>query len=345
MHSLSDFDFDLPPHLIAQTPAAQRDGSRLLQVQRESGVTTLVDRLFPQVLSLLGPNDALVMNNTKVIAARIVGKKASGGKVEMLVERVLSTHQFLAQIKASHKPKVGQAVFLGEVELTVAQYQTPFVVMNCPIPVLALLDQYGSMPLPPYIARDAVATDSQRYQTVYAQAAGAVAAPTAGLHWTEALLAQAQAKGIALVPITLHVGAGTFSPVRSENLSEHQMHSEWYNISESAAQTIEQTRKQGGKVVSIGTTTLRALESSAAQSGKVSAGSGETRIFITPGFPFKVVDALITNFHLPKSTLMMLVSAFAGYDTIRLAYAHAIEQQYRFFSYGDAMWLERNLSK
>jgi S-adenosylmethionine:tRNA ribosyltransferase-isomerase len=338
MYSLNDFDFSLPDDLIAQTPAAQRDGSRLLQVGSDG---TLVDAHFPDVLALLRPGDALVRNNTRVIPARLIGRKATGGRCEILVERVLSEHEFLAQIKASHKPKVGDAVYFDQHTLEVLRYEPPFVVMQSNQPVLQLLEQVGSMPLPPYITRPAQATDQERYQTVYAKEAGAVAAPTAGLHWTESLLDQAQARGVELIDITLHVGAGTFSPVRVDDLSQHQMHAEWFEISEAAAEAINQTRARAGKIVSVGTTTLRALESAAQATGQVQAGATQTRIFITPGFSFKVVDALITNFHLPKSTLMMLVSAFGGYEVLRNAYAHAVAAQYRFFSYGDAMWLER----
>jgi S-adenosylmethionine:tRNA ribosyltransferase-isomerase len=338
VYSLTDFDFALPAHLIAQIPCAQRDASRLLQVGARG---QFIDSVFTQVVDLLLPTDVLVMNNTKVIPARLVGRKSTGGRVEMLVERLLSTHEFLAQIKASHKPKAGDPVFLDDQRLTVIEYQTPFVLLRAERPVLELLSRFGSMPLPPYIARQAQDNDGERYQTVYAKTQGAVAAPTAGLHWTQALLDQARKKGVTLVPLTLHVGAGTFSPVRSENLAEHQMHSEWYEINAESALAINQAQARGARIVSVGTTTLRALESSASATGKVVAGSNETRIFITPGFKFNVVNALITNFHLPKSTLMMLVSAFAGFDTVAQAYRHAIAQEYRFFSYGDAMWLNR----
>ncbi len=338
MYSLSDFDFHLPEHLIAQAPPEQRDGSRLLQVGQQG---QLHDRDFASVLEQLRPGDALVMNDTKVLAARIAARKQTGGRCELLVERVLSEHTFLAQIKASHKPKVGDTVLVADQALLIDHYQSPFVVMKSFIPVLQLLQDHGTVPLPPYISRQASKLDDSRYQTVYAKNPGAIAAPTAGLHWTQSLLDAAVKKGVQLVPLTLHVGAGTFSPVRSEDLSTHTMHAEWYELTEQATSAILETKRRGGSIVSVGTTTLRALESAAA-SGTLQAGARETQIFITPGYQFKVVDALITNFHLPKSTLMMLVSAFAGYQTIARAYQHAIAQEYRFFSYGDAMWLERS---
>jgi S-adenosylmethionine:tRNA ribosyltransferase-isomerase len=342
---LSDFDFDLPDALIAQTPPINRGESRLLQVTQDGG---LKDSLFPQVLELICPGDALVMNNTKVIPARLFGKKASGGKLELLVERLLSSHELLAQIKASHKPKEGQAFDLVDAQgstypLIVSRYQAPFVVLRADPSgpsVLNLLERFGEIPLPPYIERKPEKTDNSRYQTVYAKTEGAVAAPTAGLHFTNSILDALAAKGVELVYLTLHVGAGTFQPVRVENLSEHKMHSEWFELSFEAAQTINRVKAQGGKVIAVGTTSLRALESAAAIESTVRATSTDTDIFITPGYEFKVVDHLITNFHLPKSTLMMLVSAFSGHREIMQAYQHAIAQQYRFFSYGDAMWLQ-----
>ncbi len=315
--------------------------------------------MFPEVLSKLRRGDALVMNNTKVIPARLFATKPTGGKVEMLVERVLSHNQFLAQIKASHKPKVGLQLALGATAalniknsiadsesstnhyLTVIEYRPPFVVMQTEGSALETLQTYGEIPLPPYIARKPSGSDLERYQTVYAKSAGAVAAPTAGLHFTQEMLTRLEQNGVQLVYLTLHVGAGTFQPVRTDNLAEHKMHSEWFEITEQAANAINNTINSGNKVVAVGTTSLRALESAAIKPGRLEATTADTNIFITPGFKFKIVDALITNFHLPKSTLMMLVSAFSGFAEIKAAYSHAIAQQYRFFSYGDAMWLTK----
>jgi S-adenosylmethionine:tRNA ribosyltransferase-isomerase len=354
--TLGDFDFELPEELIAQTPPQVRGQSRLLVVEPDH---TAQDSVFPEVISKLRRGDALVMNNTKVIPARLFATKPTGGKVEMLVERVLSHNQFLAQIKASHKPKVGMQLALGATatlttnhhvadsetsnnhDLTVIEYRPPFVVMQTEGSALETLQTYGEIPLPPYITRKPSGSDLERYQTVYAKSEGAVAAPTAGLHLTQEMLSQLEQNGVQLVYLTLHVGAGTFQPVRTDNLAEHKMHSEWFEISDQAANAINNTIASGKKVVAVGTTSLRALESAAIKPGHLQATTADTSIFITPGFKFKIVDALITNFHLPKSTLMMLVSAFAGYAEIKAAYSHAIAQKYRFFSYGDAMWLTK----
>jgi S-adenosylmethionine:tRNA ribosyltransferase-isomerase len=354
--TLGDFDFELPEELIAQTPPQVRGQSRLLVVEPEQLVQ---DSMFAEVISKLRRGDALVMNNTKVIPARLFATKPTGGKVEMLVERVLSHNEFLAQIKASHKPKVGLQLALGVSAtlttnhnvadsqtstnhyLTVIEYRPPFVVMQTAGSALETLQTYGEIPLPPYIARKPSGSDLERYQTVYAKSEGAVAAPTAGLHFTQEMLGQLEQNGVQLIYLTLHVGAGTFQPVRTDNLAEHKMHSEWFEISDQAANAINNTIASGNKVVAVGTTSLRALESAATKPGHLQATTADTSIFITPGFKFKIVDALITNFHLPKSTLMMLVSAFAGFAEIKAAYSHAIAQQYRFFSYGDAMWLTK----
>lgn len=345
--TLSDFDFDLPTELIAQVPPEIRGQSRLLHVKSPQ---ELIDQQFAEILSEFNRGDALVVNNTKVIPARVFARKSSGGRVELLIERVLSQHRCLAQIRASHKPKPGDSIALenASASLSIVEYQPPFVVLESSEPLLPLLDRAGQLPLPPYIERQPAATDRDRYQTVYAQHQGAVAAPTAGLHFTEAMIGQLRAKGVEFIELTLHVGAGTFQPVRTEQLEEHKMHAEWYSISNEAVDTLRSTKANGHQIFAVGTTSLRALESAAvfAQSTHetlLSAGSRETSIFITPGFEFKVVDRLITNFHLPKSTLMMLVSAFAGYETIRTAYAHAITNQYRFFSYGDAMLLYKQV--
>ena len=335
MYVLSDFDFDLPPHLIAQTPLPQRGASRLLHVDGER----LIDRHFTDLADLLDPGDLLVFNDTRVLKARFFGVKASGGKVEVLVERVLDTRTVLAQVRASKSPLPGGSIRLADAfDVQVGERAGEFFTLQFPSDVFALLETYGSLPLPPYIDHAADAFDETRYQTVYAREPGAVAAPTAGLHFDEAFLQRLQERGIHTAFVTLHVGAGTFQPVRTENLAEHQMHSEWYTITQNTVDAVAATKAAGGKVIAVGTTSLRALES-ASQSGVLQAGSADTRLFITPGYRFKTIDRLITNFHLPKSTLLMLVSAVAGYDTIRAAYAHAIAQEYRFFSYGDAMLL------
>ncbi len=334
---LSDFDFDLPPELIAQHPLPDRAASRLLHVERDARI----DRSFRDIVQLLHPGDVLVFNDTRVINARLFGSKASGGKVEVLIERVLDAQHALAHIRASKSPKAGQTLTLADaIHVQVLGRRDDLFELRFADNVYELLEQHGQLPLPPYITHTPDATDAQRYQTVYAKHAGAVAAPTAGLHFDDALLAQLKDRGVELAHVTLHVGAGTFQPVRTENIAEHQMHCEWYHVPEETVKVIQRAKTLGRNVVAVGTTSLRALES-ASQSGTLEAGSAETQIFITPGYDFVTVDRLITNFHLPKSTLMMLVAAFAGLERIRTAYAHAIEQRYRFFSYGDAMLLEK----
>ncbi|MEW5967115.1 MAG: tRNA preQ1(34) S-adenosylmethionine ribosyltransferase-isomerase QueA [Pseudomonadota bacterium] len=335
---VADFDFDLPPELIAQFPAAERGASRLLHVDAAGG---LHDRLFRDLPTLLRPDDLLVMNDTRVIKARLFGAKDSGGKVELLVERVTGEREALAFVRASHAPKPGSRIHLADdTTLEVLDRQDDLTRLRFPAPVLDVLDRLGRLPLPPYITHAPTDADEARYQTVYANEPGAVAAPTAGLHFDEAMLATLAAQGVRSARVTLHVGAGTFQPVRVDNVAEHTMHSERYTIPQATVDAIAETRARGGRVVAVGTTSLRALEA-AARHGTLHAGSDETDIFITPGYAFRVVDALITNFHLPKSTLVMLVSAFSGVDAIRAAYAHAIRERYRFFSYGDAMFLER----
>ncbi|HXA47194.1 MAG TPA: tRNA preQ1(34) S-adenosylmethionine ribosyltransferase-isomerase QueA [Burkholderiaceae bacterium] len=335
MYSLSDFDFDLPPELIAQTPLAERSASRLLHVDGAQ----LHDRAFADIVDQLVAGDLLVFNDTRVLKARFFGVKETGGKVEVLVERVLDTRTVLAQVRASKSPPAGTGIRLADsFDVVVGERAGEFYTLSFPGDVFELIEAHGRLPLPPYIDHAADAFDETRYQTVYAKAPGAVAAPTAGLHFDQALLDQLSAKGVRFAYVTLHVGAGTFQPVRTENLSEHKMHSEWYTISAATVDAVQATRAAGGAVVAVGTTSLRALES-ASQSGTLQAGSADTTLFITPGYTFKTVNRLITNFHLPKSTLLMLVSAFAGYDAIHSAYAHAIAQRYRFFSYGDAMLL------
>ncbi len=337
MYSLADFDFHLPPELIAQAPLATRSSSRLLQVMGAQ----VVDRSFADILPLLQPGDVLVFNDTRVLNARFRGVKASGGQVEVLVERVMDVKTVLAQVRASKSPKPGMRLRLADAfEVEVGERAGEFFVLHFPTDALTLIEQFGSLPLPPYITHTPDEIDAQRYQTVYAKSPGAVAAPTAGLHFDQPLLDALQTKGVQLAWLTLHVGAGTFQPVRTEDLAQHTMHRERYNISPDCVETIRQAQQAGRDIIAVGTTSLRALES-ASRSGQLVAGSDDTDIFITPGFSFQTVTRLITNFHLPKSTLMMLVSAFAGYESIRSAYAHAIEQRYRFFSYGDAMLLDR----
>ena len=340
MYTLSDFDFDLPTELIAQVPLPERAASRLLKV----GDTQCEDRVFSELPSFLQAGDVLVFNDTKVLNARFYGVKQSGGKVEVLVERVLDARTVLAQVRASKSPLPGTGLRLADsFDVSVGERSGEFFVLHFPSDAIELIDRYGQLPLPPYIQHAADATDAQRYQTVYAKHPGAVAAPTAGLHFDQALLDQLQQQGVLLTWLTLHVGAGTFQPVRTENLAEHQMHSEWYRLPQTTVDIIETAKRSGCKVIAVGTTSMRALES-ASQTGKLVAGGSDTQLFITPGYQFKTVDRLITNFHLPKSTLMMLVSAFAGVDRIRHAYSYAIAQRYRFFSYGDAMLLDRETS-
>ena len=335
MYSLSDFDFDLPPELVAQFPLPERSTSRLLEVAPDG----LADRAFTDIVDLLAPGDLLVFNNTRVLKARFFGVKESGGKVEVLVERVLDNRTVHAQLRASKSPPPGVRIRLADAfDVIVGERAGEFYTLHFPDDVFSLIDAHGRLPLPPYIEHAADSHDEQRYQTVYAKEPGAVAAPTAGLHFDLPLLERLQQKGVRLAYITLHVGAGTFQPVRVENLDQHQMHSEWYTIGQETVDAVRETRAAGRNVVAVGTTSLRALES-ASQGGELAAGSADTRLFITPGYRFHTVNRLITNFHLPKSTLLMLVSAFAGYDTMRAAYRHAIEQRYRFFSYGDAMLL------
>ena len=336
---LADFDFDLPRELIAQRPLPDRATSRLLRVTRGG----FEDRRFAEIESLLRPRDLLVFNDTKVINARLLGRKPSGGRVEALVERLLEPTLALAMVRTSHTPARGARLMFGDsICATIEGRQDDFFVLRFDRNVQTVLEEHGQVPLPPYIDHAADAIDVLRYQTVYAAQPGAVAAPTAGLHFTEDLLTRLQHAGIEFAHVTLHVGAGTFQPVRVKRIADHRMHSERYEISEPAVQMINSALAERRRVVAVGTTSLRALESAVDNSEmRVHAGARETSLFVTPGFPFRVVDLLLTNFHLPKSTLLMLVSAFAGIDRIRAAYAHAIEQRYRFFSYGDAMLLER----
>ncbi|BBP05324.1 S-adenosylmethionine:tRNA ribosyltransferase-isomerase [Sulfuriferula plumbiphila] len=337
----ADFDFSLPAELIAQFPPSSRSSSRLLHLDSASG--QLADCQFTDLPGYLRRGDVMVFNDTRVIKARLYGRKASGGQVELLIERVTGDHEALAFIRASHAPRPGSALSVADtVTVTVLAREQDLYRLRFDgsASVLEVLEQYGTLPLPPYIERAADGADDARYQTVYARHPGAVAAPTAGLHFDQAMLAQLDAMGVIRTHVTLHVGAGTFQPVRVDDLAEHTMHSERYTIPQATVDAIAQAKAQGGRIVAVGTTSLRALEA-AAQSGTLIAGAGETSIFITPGYRFKVVERLLTNFHLPKSTLLMLVSAFAGLDNIRHAYAHAVTERYRFFSYGDAMLIER----
>lgn len=339
-----DFDFDLPSELIAQYPAQQRTSSRLLYLNNLSG--QLHDLQFVALNNYLQSGDVMVFNDTRVVKARLFGYKASGGKVEVMVERVLDDHHALAVIRASHAPQPGGKLLLADcIPVTVVGRGDTFYTLHFmhEKPVSTLLESYGRLPLPPYIGRQASSLDESRYQTVYAKNTGAVAAPTAGLHFDDILLSRLNANGIAIAYVTLHVGAGTFQPVRVENIADHAMHSEWFNIPAETVHAIEQAQARGGRVFAVGTTTLRALEASAMQhQGRLVSGFGETDIFITPGYRFQVVECLLTNFHLPRSTLLMLVSAFGGVEAVRAAYRHAIDKRYRFFSYGDAMLIERN---
>lgn len=337
----TDFQFELPSELIAQYPTENRTASRLLTLDGNSG--ELSDRQFSDFPGLLQPNDLLVFNNTKVIPARLLGEKETGGKIEVLVERVLDDKRVLAHVRSSKSPGTGRILILENVlraEVLSRQDALFELQFNVESDVITALEQYGRLPLPPYIDREVDKADLDRYQTVYAKQTGAVAAPTAGLHFDNALMQQIRDSGIEMCEVTLHVGAGTFQPVRVEDIRSHQMHSERIEVSEDVCEKIRQTRSRGGRVIAIGTTSVRALES-ASHSGEIAPYSGETDIFIYPGYQFRSVDAMVTNFHLSESTLLMLVSAFAGREHIMHAYQHAIAQRYRFFSYGDAMFITR----
>ena len=337
---LSDFAFDLPDELIARHPLAERRASRLLCLDGPSG--ELSDRRFADLLDYLRPDDLMVFNNTRVIPARLFGRKETGGQLEVLVERVLDEYRVLAHIRSSKSPKPGSRILLdGEgVAEMVARHDALFE-LRFAEPVLPLLDRVGHMPLPPYIDRPDEEADRERSQTVYAKRQGAVAAPTAGLHFDQALLQAIADKGVATAEVTLHVGAGTFQPVRVERIEDHVMHQEWLEVGPEVVAAVEQCKARGGRVIAVGTTGVRSLES-AARDGQIKPFTGDTDIFLYPGKTFHVVDALVTNFHLPESTLLMLVSAFAGYPETMAAYAAAVAGGYRFFSYGDAMFITRN---
>ena len=339
---VSDFHFELPDSLIARHPLQRRSDSRLLVLDGPSG--KLSHRQFPDLLQYLQPGDLMVFNNTRVIPARLFGQKESGGRVEILVERLLDSHRVLAHVRSSKSPKPGSRILIeGGGEASMLQRHDALFELQFGEEVLGLLDRAGHMPLPPYIDRPDEDADRERYQTVYSDRAraGAVAAPTAGLHFDDALLAAIRAKGVDTAFVTLHVGAGTFQPVRVERIEDHHMHSEWLEVGQAVVDAVAACRARGGRVIAVGTTSVRSLES-AARDGELKAFSGDTDIFIYPGRPFHVVDALVTNFHLPESTLLMLVSAFAGYPQTMAAYRSAVEEGYRFFSYGDAMFITRN---
>ena len=336
----SDFRFQLPPELIAQRPLPERAGSRLLVLDGPTGVSS--DRLFRDLPRLLAPGDLLVFNDTRVLPARLHAHKETGGRVEVLVERVLGARSAVAHLRASRTPRPDTALVLpgGERLRVTGRQEGLFVLASEGVDVAELLDRHGHMPLPPYIERADDAADRERYQTVYGRRAGAVAAPTAGLHFDGAMLARLKAMGVSFARVTLHVGAGTFQPVREEDLDKHRMHAEWLEVSAEVCEQVAATRARGGRVIAVGTTSVRSLETAAA-SGEPAPYRGDSRLFIRPGYRFRVVDALLTNFHLPESTLLMLVCAFAGYESVMAAYRHAVAARYRFFSYGDAMFLTR----
>lgn len=341
---LSDFSYSLPPELIAQDALKNRSSSRLLHLDTSSNPAKFHDKTFNDVLDLIQQEDLLVFNNTRVIPARLNGYKESGGKVKVLIERVLDDHRALAHIRANKSPKAGGKLLLEGIinAEIIARNESLFEISFIHDKSLfELLEQYGHIPLPPYIERDDTEVDKERYQTVFAKETGAVAAPTAGLHFSTELLQALKEKGIETAQVTLHVGAGTFLPVRVDNFEDHVMHAEWVEVDKQTCDAVKACKVRGGKVVAVGTTTVRSLESAAQASGNLEPFSGDTRLFITPGFEFNVVDAMITNFHVPESTLLMLVSAFSGYENIMAAYRHAVMEKYRFFSYGDAMFLEK----
>jgi len=346
---VADFSFDLPEELIARYPKAERSSSRLMALEGNSG--DIEDLQFTDILDKVNAGDLLVFNNTRVIPARMFGKKASGGKVEVLVERMLDEHRVLAHIRASKSPKIGTEIVLEDkvTATMVARHDALFELhFKGEENVLSILEEIGHMPLPPYIDRPDEDSDKERYQTVYNEKPGAVAAPTAGLHFDDELLEKLKAKGVNLAFVTLHVGAGTFQPVRVDEIADHIMHAEYVEVPEEVVQQINETKAAGKRVIAVGTTSVRSLESAAKAAKKngtaLAPFYGDTDIFITPGYEFEVIDALVTNFHLSESTLLMLVSAFAGYDHIMGAYNHAVSEKYRFFSYGDAMFLTRKTS-
>ncbi|TNC92807.1 tRNA preQ1(34) S-adenosylmethionine ribosyltransferase-isomerase QueA [Thalassolituus sp.] len=334
----SDFSFDLPDEQIARYPVAERSASRLLVLNPVSGDTS--DHIFRDIEAMLDPGDLLVFNNTRVIPARLYGEKLSGGKLEALIERVTGEHEVLAHLRSSRSPKPGQQIRLGDVLVDVIDREGALFRLrfNDSRSVFDILDDIGHMPLPPYMEREDADEDKERYQTVYAEKPGAVAAPTAGLHFDEPLMARLKEKGVRFAFVTLHVGAGTFQPVKVEDVTKHVMHSEYIEVGDDVVEAVNATRAAGKRVVAVGTTSVRSLES-ASQSGEIAPFAGDSEIFIYPGYRFRSVDAIVTNFHLPESTLIMLISAFAGRDNTLAAYDHAVKANYRFYSYGDAMFL------
>lgn len=339
---LSDFHFDLPNELIARFPLADRSHCRLLSLDGNTG--QLTDGIFTDILDKINPGDLLILNNTKVIPARLYGQKSTGGKFELLIERLLDEKRALVHLKASKSPKIGNVLFFGEqneFKATMIARQEALFELQFDDPILTILDKIGHMPLPPYIDRPDDEADKEVYQTVYGKIPGAVAAPTAGLHFDEILIEKLKAKGVLFEFVTLHVGAGTFQPVRVDEIKTHQMHAEYVEVPESVVKAVQSCKQRGNKVIAVGTTSVRSLESAAQKTGQIEPFFGDTRIFIYPGYEFKVVDTLITNFHLPESTLIMLVSAFAGFENTMNAYHHAVQKKYRFFSYGDAMYITK----
>ncbi len=336
---VADFDYELPEALIAQSPAAERTASRLLRLEGASG--KLEDCAFADLPSFLGPRDVVVLNDSRVIKARLYGTKATGGRIELFVERIVAEREALALVRAGHPPHPGYRLTVGDgVAVEVLAREQDLYRVRFSEPVAQVLERCGNVPLPPYITHPPGPQDAERYQTVYAKEPGAVAAPTAGLHFDSAMLERLAAQGVQIARVTLHVGAGTFQPVRGEEVEHHRMHSERFTVPPETVQAIAEARAAGGRVLAVGTTALRALES-AARDGALRPAAGETELFIYPGFRFQVVDRLLTNFHLPRSSLLMLVTAFAGLENVHRAYAHAIAQRYRFYSYGDAMLIER----
>ncbi|OTQ57313.1 tRNA preQ1(34) S-adenosylmethionine ribosyltransferase-isomerase QueA [Gilliamella sp. A7] len=335
---LSDFNFTLPKELIAKYPSETRSSCRLLALDSDTG--KIEDKVFTDIVNYINTGDLLIFNNTKVIPARLYGKKASGGKIEVLIERLLDGNRALAHVKASKSPKIGAELILGEndnIKVTMLARHDALFELQFPDDVLSILNEIGHIPLPPYIDRPDDAQDREVYQTVYSKVPGAVAAPTAGLHFDKPLLDKLKQKGVEMEFVTLHVGAGTFQPVRVENIETHIMHAEYAEVPESVVKAVLNCKARGNKVIAVGTTSVRALESAAQQTGTIAPFFADTRIFIYPSYQFKVIDSLITNFHLPESTLIMLVSAFAGYENTMSAYQHAVKEKYQFFSYGDAM--------
>lgn len=335
---LSDFNFTLPKELIAKYPSETRSSCRLLALDSDTG--KIEDKVFTDIVNYINTGDLLIFNNTKVIPARLYGKKVSGGKIEVLIERLLDGNRALAHVKASKSPKIGAELILGEndnIQVTMLARHDALFELQFPDDVLSILNEIGHIPLPPYIDRPDDAQDREVYQTVYSKVPGAVAAPTAGLHFDKPLLDKLKQKGVEMEFVTLHVGAGTFQPVRVENIETHIMHAEYAEVPESVVKAVLNCKARGNKVIAVGTTSVRALESAAQQTGTIAPFFADTRIFIYPSYQFKVIDSLITNFHLPESTLIMLVSAFAGYENTMSAYQHAVKEKYQFFSYGDAM--------